>query len=232
MAAVNVAGKGLLVVVLGLALCGCEGWSNHRQQPCAPEPWHNGGPGLPPRTKTPAPPPGPGPPPAPEAKNTTPKPAEGPPTPAPVTPKTDVKADTKPEATVKVTTPPAAEAARPAETAKPTETTKPIEASKPTPLPPLTNVASIQPPAAPAAKPSANEDNVPAGDPSAHLRRLHRLAEESANRLDAVTARLTRREQVNGKDGPEEVLSCKFRKEPFSVYFKWIGQYKSGREVV
>jgi hypothetical protein len=41
-----------------------------------------------------------------------------------------------------------------------------------------------------------------------------------------------RREQVNGKDRPEEVLLFKFRKQPWSVYFKFLGPEGQGREVV
>jgi hypothetical protein len=43
---------------------------------------------------------------------------------------------------------------------------------------------------------------------------------------------LVRREQLNGKDKPEEILLFKFRKEPWSVYFKWLGTEGNGREVV
>jgi hypothetical protein len=50
--------------------------------------------------------------------------------------------------------------------------------------------------------------------------------------MDSYIARLRRREQVNGRDKPEEVLLFKFRKEPFSVYFKWLGNEGAGREVV
>src|SRR5262249_15477334 len=41
-----------------------------------------------------------------------------------------------------------------------------------------------------------------------------------------------RREHINGKDKPEEVLLFKFRKQPWSVYFKWLGSEGQGREVV
>jgi hypothetical protein len=50
--------------------------------------------------------------------------------------------------------------------------------------------------------------------------------------IDSYIARLTRREQVGGKNQPEEVLLFKFRKEPWSVYFKWLGKTGEGREVV
>jgi hypothetical protein len=50
--------------------------------------------------------------------------------------------------------------------------------------------------------------------------------------IDSYIARLRRREQVNGKDKPEELLLFKFRKQPWSVYFKWLGPESAGREVV
>jgi hypothetical protein len=44
--------------------------------------------------------------------------------------------------------------------------------------------------------------------------------------------RLTRRESVKGKLGPEEIIALSFRKQPFSVHFKWLGKTAEGREVV
>lgn len=50
--------------------------------------------------------------------------------------------------------------------------------------------------------------------------------------MDCYSAQLRRREQVSGKDKPEELMLCKFRKNPYSVYFKWLGPTAKGREVV
>jgi hypothetical protein len=50
--------------------------------------------------------------------------------------------------------------------------------------------------------------------------------------FDSYSARLRQREQVNGKDRPEELMLLKFRKQPWSVYFKWVGPEAHGREVV
>jgi len=44
--------------------------------------------------------------------------------------------------------------------------------------------------------------------------------------MDSYIARLTRREQVNGKKQPEEIILFKFRQQPWSVYFKWLGESK------
>jgi hypothetical protein len=50
--------------------------------------------------------------------------------------------------------------------------------------------------------------------------------------IDSYVARLRRREQVKGKDQPEELILFKFRKQPWSVYFKWLGPTGNGREVI
>jgi hypothetical protein len=65
-----------------------------------------------------------------------------------------------------------------------------------------------------------------------NVRRLHRLAAERYDSLDSYIARLTRREQVKGENKPEEVMLFKFRKQPWSVYFKWLGPTNQGREVI
>ena len=44
--------------------------------------------------------------------------------------------------------------------------------------------------------------------------------------------RLTRREQVGGEAKPEEVMAFMFRKEPWSVRFKWLGKVGHDREVI
>src|SRR5262249_61956774 len=50
--------------------------------------------------------------------------------------------------------------------------------------------------------------------------------------MDPYLVRLPRREAKGGKLSPEEIMLMKFRKEPFSVYFKWLGEEGKGREVV
>src|SRR5439155_4762609 len=64
------------------------------------------------------------------------------------------------------------------------------------------------------------------------LRQVQRLAAERYAAIDSYIVRLRRREQVSGKGGPEEVLLFKFRKQPWSLYFKWLGQEGAGREVI
>jgi hypothetical protein len=80
---------------------------------------------------------------------------------------------------------------------------------------------------APAAPPPAA-----AVDPVARLHALYRQAADEYAGLTSYIVRLRRREQVQGKDKPEEILLFKFRKQPFSVYFKWLGKEGQGREVI
>src|SRR5262249_19521642 len=87
----------------------------------------------------------------------------------------------------------------------------------------------VPPPPPPAATPSVDR---PAGDAMTALRRLFKQADDECAALDSYICRMTRREQVNGASKPEEMMLFKFRKQPFSIYFKWIGNEGKGREVV
>ncbi len=69
-------------------------------------------------------------------------------------------------------------------------------------------------------------------DQASKLQALYRQAAERYATLDSYVARLRRREQVGGKNQSEEVMLFKFRKQPFSVYFKFLGPVGRGREVV
>lgn len=81
------------------------------------------------------------------------------------------------------------------------------------------------------APPPRTADTVPTPPvPRDPLRQLQQRAAERYASIDSYIVRLRRREQVNGKDGPEETLLVKFRKEPWSVYFKWVGKVGEGRE--
>src|SRR5207237_1143271 len=68
-----------------------------------------------------------------------------------------------------------------------------------------------------------------AADP---LRALYDHAAKRYQTMDTYMMRMRRREVVNGKARPEELVFVKFRQEPWSVYFKWIGPEAKGREVV
>ncbi len=75
-------------------------------------------------------------------------------------------------------------------------------------------------------------DEKKAVDPLSALRNLYRKAEEQIAPMDAYVLRLKRREVVNGRRQPEEIVLFKFRREPFSVYLKWLGNEAHGREVI
>jgi hypothetical protein len=64
------------------------------------------------------------------------------------------------------------------------------------------------------------------------VRKLYRSAMDKYTPVDSYIVRLTRREVVNGQKKPEEIMLFKFRKQPWSVYFKWLGENGRGREVV
>jgi hypothetical protein len=50
--------------------------------------------------------------------------------------------------------------------------------------------------------------------------------------IDCYIVRLTRREMLNKEMKPEERILFKFRKKPWSVYFKWLEKEGKGREAV
>ncbi|HEV3235999.1 MAG TPA: DUF1571 domain-containing protein, partial [Gemmataceae bacterium] len=74
-------------------------------------------------------------------------------------------------------------------------------------------------------------DKLPA-NPLAELRRICKEAHDQYAGCDSYIVRLRRREQIAGKDHAEEVLALRFRKQPFSVHLKWLGQEGKGREAV
>lgn len=63
-------------------------------------------------------------------------------------------------------------------------------------------------------------------------RQLYQAARDRYAGIDSYIVRLIRREVVKGEMNPEEVLLFKFRREPWSLYFKWLGKEGQGREVV
>jgi hypothetical protein len=64
------------------------------------------------------------------------------------------------------------------------------------------------------------------------IRAIYQKAAERHRTMESYTMRLRRRELVGGKNRPEELILVKFRQEPWSVYFKWIGTEAKGREVI
>jgi hypothetical protein len=57
-------------------------------------------------------------------------------------------------------------------------------------------------------------------------------AQKRYARVDSYIARLTRRETLEGKRRPQELLLVKARERPWSVYAKWLGEEGRGREGV
>ncbi len=104
------------------------------------------------------------------------------------------------------------------------QSTKPQTPPSPPSSPPPANAT---PPAAPPA-----QDTPPAQTPPHTVRQLLQQAAERCAGLDSYIVRLTRREHLKGKANPEEILMFKFRKKPFSVHLKWLGETAKGREVV
>lgn len=74
----------------------------------------------------------------------------------------------------------------------------------------------------------------PAGTPEnqADLRRIYEDCKKKHDTADSYIVRLTRREVLNGKPQPEEVILFRFRKSPRSVHLKWLSANGGGREAV
>jgi hypothetical protein len=72
----------------------------------------------------------------------------------------------------------------------------------------------------------------PSADQAAKLREIHRLAAQKIAGMPSYIMRLKRREVVHGRKHADEVILVMFRKEPFSVYLKWLGKEAKDREVI
>ncbi len=126
----------------------------------------------------------------------------------------------------------------------------PVTAQPPVPLPPVkvpppVAVAPVTPTPAPPPAPVPSDpalepppslekppEIAPIADKGGEAKRLTQQAADTYAGMDSYIARLTRREVVGGKPKPEETMLFKFRKQPWSVYFKWLGDEGKGREVV
>lgn len=96
---------------------------------------------------------------------------------------------------------------------------------------------SIDPSQTVAPKTNTNSNNASAldrvdDDGLTAMKRLYETAVKAFARLDAFEARLTRRETINGKVNPQEVIRFLFRQQPYSVRLKWIGGEGQGRELI
>ncbi|MCS6976349.1 MAG: DUF1571 domain-containing protein [Gemmatales bacterium] len=66
----------------------------------------------------------------------------------------------------------------------------------------------------------------------AKLRELHDLAARRYAEIEDYICRFRRREFIHGRQEPEDLLEFRYRKQPESMYFKWIGGTLVGREMV
>jgi hypothetical protein len=64
------------------------------------------------------------------------------------------------------------------------------------------------------------------------LAAIYERARQRYAGMDSYIFRLKRREVVSGRKQPEEVLEVKLRREPYSVYLKWLNPESKGRETV
>jgi Protein of unknown function (DUF1571) len=104
----------------------------------------------------------------------------------------------------------------------------PLQGDRPRPAPlptpaPTTTIAvptTTTPPAA-----------APALPPMQTPEELYQQARAEFGRFDSYIARLARREPGKGKKG-EQILAFSFRKEPWSIRFKWLAGEGLGREVL
>ncbi len=107
------------------------------------------------------------------------------------------------------------------------------------PVPPVPIAAGPLPstarPQQTAVIPAAAHAPAPLTEPSpagtGNVRQVVQQAASAYAAIDSYIARLTRRELVNGKY-EEELILFEFRKQPWSVYFKWLGDVGKGREVI
>jgi Protein of unknown function (DUF1571) len=220
-------GRWVLAIVVGLVCCGCSLFGGRRPPnslqggPPAPPPSQQAAataPGAPVRIPSSAAPTAPSPP-APALEGASP--VGKPPAPAAVTgpgAPSGALAGGTPTVALPNPVPPQPPAPLP-RAHLPTSTTPPDQ--MPLPAPTLTPVSTPSAQAAP--KPTTG---------LARMRQLHAEAVAEYTTLNAFTARLTRREQVNGKDGLEEVIQFQFRKQPWSVHMTWVGKQYQGREVI
>jgi Protein of unknown function (DUF1571) len=79
------------------------------------------------------------------------------------------------------------------------------------------------------------EREVPAVDPSLLENPLRVLYQRAAQRhalMESYIFRLKRREVVNGRKQPEELVKVQLRREPYSVHLVWLGKEGKGREAI
>lgn len=91
---------------------------------------------------------------------------------------------------------------------------------------------SPQTPSKPVAATATANGKQVTGD-MAKMKELFNQANAKFAGIDSYISRFRRREVVNGRQMPEDRILFKFRKEPYSIYFKWLdGTANEGREII
>jgi hypothetical protein len=68
--------------------------------------------------------------------------------------------------------------------------------------------------------------------PLAEAHDLMQKARERISEIEDYTAKFHKREYVNGKFLPEEVIRMKVRRDPRRLYMRWVGKVNKGQEVI
>jgi hypothetical protein len=83
----------------------------------------------------------------------------------------------------------------------------------------------------PPTPPAAVKSDAPKGE-LATVRHIHEVAAAQFEKMVDFEAHMVRREVVKGREQPTEELLFQYRKKPFSIYMKNVGEHGRGREVV
>lgn len=106
-------------------------------------------------------------------------------------------------------------------------------ARTPIPLDPLSSNSSS--PAAPATKQDTPAASSQEPSPPVDVQVARKLVDQAIavlNRSTGYSCRVSRQERVGNRVLSREVMQMKFRSQPRSVYYKWLDERNTGREVV
>jgi hypothetical protein len=101
--------------------------------------------------------------------------------------------------------------------------------------PPNPPIPKAQPKAPREIKPASFDEAptlTPAASPPRSPREVLQDANQAFAQIDSYIARLTRRDRAKNKNANDETLLFTFRKNPWSVHFKWLAGDGEGREVI